>query len=110
DWRRRHGSGSYAMVDVAHAHSSPRAQLHCESEGLVESFPLPPGQRRWVAADPQGALGDATAFVDAIRERTGMSLDLPDGLHPTMFRAQQHRAARLSVGRVVLLGDAAHET
>lgn len=109
-WHRRHGSGSYAMVDVAHADSSSRAQLHCESQGLVESFPLPLDQRRWVAADTQDALGDATAFVDAIRARTGIRLELPDGLQPTMFRAQQHRAARLTAGRIVLLGDAAHET
>lgn len=109
-WHGRHGSGSYAMVDITQAQRSSRVQLHCETAGLVESFPLPRGQRRWVAADPRGALGDATAFAGAIRERTGIRLELPAGLRPTMFRAQQHRAARLTAGRVVLLGDAAHET
>ncbi|WP_300266735.1 NAD(P)/FAD-dependent oxidoreductase [Microbacterium sp.] len=108
-WRRRYGNGSYAMVDIAHERDDARVQLHCESAGLVESFPLPHGQRRWVAAETQGALGEADAFVDAIRERTGRQLELPAGLSPTVFRAQQHHAARLSAGRVVLLGDAAHE-
>lgn len=109
-WHRRKGSGSYAMVDIAQAQSSARVQLHCEPAGLVESFPLAVGARRWVAADPQRTLGDAIAFVGAIRERTGIRLELPAGLQPTMFRAKQHRAARMTAGRIVLLGDAAHET
>jgi len=109
-WRRRRGSGSYAMADVAQEPSSSRVQLHCEAAGLVESFPLPAGQRRWVAADPQGALGDADAFAEAIRKRTGIDLELPVGFRPTLFRAQQHHAQRLRAGRIVLLGDAAHET
>ena len=109
-WHRRQGSGSYAMVDIAQAPSSSRVQLHCEPEGLVESFPLPGGQRRWVAADPEGVLSEATAFIDAVHERTDIRLEIPDGHQPTTFRAQQHRAVRLVAGRIVLLGDAAHET
>lgn len=108
-WHRRYGSGSYAMVDIAHAWDDSRVRLHCETAGLVESFPLPNGRRRWVAADARGALGNPAAFVDAIRERTGRRLELPAGLSPTVFRARQHRAARMSAGRVALLGDAAHE-
>lgn len=109
-WRERPGSGWYAMVDLPGAGADPRAQLHCEREGLVESFPLADGGRRWVVSDPRRALGDATAFSSAIRERTGIRLELPGGMQPTLFRAGQHRATRLVAGRIVLIGDAAHET
>lgn len=109
-WRAQPGSGSYAMADLPDVRGGARVQLHCEPAGLVESFPLPGGSRRWVAADPERTLGDAAAFVRAILERTGIQLELPAGLQPTVFHAKQHRAARMAVGRVVLLGDAAHET
>ena len=110
DWRDRAGTGWYAMADIPDAHPDLRARLHCESAGLVESFPLPEGRRRWVASDPQRMLDDATTFIDAIRRRTGIRLDLPDGTAPTVFAARQHRASRLTAGRIVLVGDAAHET
>jgi len=99
------------MADIPDdGHSTRRAQLYCESAGLVESFPLPQGRRRWVATDTEGRLGEADAFANAVRARTGISLELPAGSHPTVFHARQHRAARTAAGRAVLLGDAAHET
>ena len=109
-WRRQPGSGSYAMVDAPHGEGDQRARLHCERDGLVEVFPFPDGSRRWVAADPHRSLNDAATFVSAIEERTGIRLELPVGLDPTTFHAQQHRAGRVTAGRIVLLGDAAHET
>lgn len=109
DWIERPGRGMYAMVDIPDAQDSPRVQLYCEPEGLVESFPLV-GGRRWVAADPESTLSDPAAFVRAIAERTGIRLDLPVGLSPTVFEARQHRTVHLTAGRVILLGDAAHET
>ncbi|MGM7671850.1 FAD-dependent oxidoreductase [Microbacterium sp. A93] len=116
EWQERPGAGSYAMADVAVMADvvdemlGRRVQLHCEPSGLVESFPLPQGRRRWVVADPYDRLQDATAFAHAIAERTGIHLDMSEASSPTPFRAQQHRAARLAVGRVALVGDAAHET
>lgn len=110
DWREQPGRGWYAMADLPDASDAARARLHCEPAGLVESFPLPYGGRRWVISDPQRFLGQGAAFLSAIAERTGIRLDPPDGMQPVVFQARQHRAARLSAGRVVLLGDAAHET
>jgi 2-polyprenyl-6-methoxyphenol hydroxylase-like FAD-dependent oxidoreductase len=110
DWRERPGHGWYAMADVPDASGSTRAQLHCEPAGLVESFPLPQGRRRWVVSDPQRKLAGADAFVRAIDERTGIRVDVPADVEPALFRARQHRAARLASGRIVLVGDAAHET
>ncbi|MGY1551951.1 FAD-dependent oxidoreductase [Microbacterium sp. A588] len=109
-WRARPGRGSYAMVDIPDTLTGSRVQLYCEPAGLVESFPLPGDRRRWVAADPRRALGDAASFVEAIRERTGILLRFPARLQPTAFQARQHRAERVAAGRVVLVGDAAHET
>ncbi|MGP6171679.1 FAD-dependent oxidoreductase [Microbacterium sp. A204] len=110
DWRPQRGRGWYAMADIPDTESSPRAQLHCELGGLVESFPLPGDRRRWVAWDPHRELGDASAFTNAVRQRTGIPLSLPDRVQPTAFHARQHRASRLAEGRIVLVGDAAHET
>lgn len=109
-WRSRPGAGWYAMADLPDERREPRAQLHCERGGLVESFPLPAGRRRWVASDPQRSLGDPAQFVETIRARTGIRLDPATVPAPTLFRARQHRASRLVHGRIVLVGDAAHET
>ncbi|WP_165808131.1 NAD(P)/FAD-dependent oxidoreductase [Microbacterium sp. TPD7012] len=109
-WSRRSGRATYAMVDVADAEADARAVLHCEPSGLVESFPLPGGRRRWVARQGAGEqLGAADAFRGAVEARTGIRLDLADDVQPTVFEAAQHIARRIVRGRVVLLGDAAHE-
>jgi 2-polyprenyl-6-methoxyphenol hydroxylase-like FAD-dependent oxidoreductase len=51
----------------------------------------------------------AEAFRAAIESRTGIGVELPPDAEPTSFVAAQHRATRLHRGRIVLLGDAAHE-
>lgn len=109
-WRARRGSGSYAMADVADVEPSTRVRLYCEPGGIVESFPLPDGRRRWVVADPLDRLHDGAAFAREIQDRTGIRPGEATALEPTVFRAQQHRASRAAVGRIVLLGDALHET
>jgi 2-polyprenyl-6-methoxyphenol hydroxylase-like FAD-dependent oxidoreductase len=98
------------MADVPDDRPDRRASLHCESDGIVESFPMPQRMRRWVLADPQERLHDAAEFESEIARRTGIRPALPDGMRPTRFRARQHRAAGAAVGRVVLVGDALHET
>lgn len=108
EWREHRGSGSYAMADVSDDEPSGRVSLYCEPDGIVESFPLPEGRRRWVVADPVNRLRDGVAFAREIEKRTGIRPDPTEP--PTAFRAQQHRAARAASGRVVLLGDALHET
>ena len=108
-WRRRAGHASYAMLDVLDEEQRTRAVLHCEPAGLVESFPLPGGRRRWVVRDGADAPRTAEDFRAVIESRTGIDIaPLPDAA-PSSFMAAQHRAERLHRGRVVLLGDAAHE-
>lgn len=109
-WRAQRGSGTYAMADVADGEPGRKARLYCEPGGIVESFPLPEGRRRWVVADPLERLHEGAAFAQAVEERTGIRPEPSEAIAPTSFRAQQHRAVRASIGRVVLVGDALHET
>ncbi|MBT2486365.1 MULTISPECIES: NAD(P)/FAD-dependent oxidoreductase [unclassified Microbacterium] len=108
-WRRQTGRATYSMVDVEDPATDERAVLYCEPAGLVESFPLPGFRRRWVVRQQRGAepLNTAAAFRDAVHGRTGIRLQVADP--PVSFVAAQHTASRLRRGRVVLLGDAAHE-
>lgn len=109
-WRRHPGHASYSMIDIDDPGAGDRAVLHCEPAGLVESFPLPGGRRRWVVRHGVGEdLHHADAFRRTIEARTGLGIELPPDAEPTSFVAAQHRATRLTTGRVVLLGDAAHE-
>ena len=109
-WRRRPGRASYAMLDVPEALPGARAILHCEPEGLVECFPLPGGHRRWVVrTTPTAPLDSTDAFRAVVEARTGNAIELGESTAPTTFLAAQHLATRLQRGRVVLLGDAAHE-
>jgi 2-polyprenyl-6-methoxyphenol hydroxylase-like FAD-dependent oxidoreductase len=85
------------------------AVLYFERGGVVESFPLPGGRRRWVAMtdrlSPQSTSEDLAAIV---RWRTGAVVG--EALGPvSAFAVQQHLAERLVVGRIVLVGDAAHQ-
>ncbi|WP_353807989.1 FAD-dependent oxidoreductase [Agromyces sp. SYSU T00194] len=133
-WRRRPGRADYVMGDVPDRTDAPgSALLHFEPGGVVESFPLPGGMRRWVAMvdgrmrrrrRPDEARGDApdtrggapatpgeaadAELARIVAARTGARIDdpLPDA---RAFGARQHLAARFVAGRVVLVGDAAHE-
>lgn len=94
--------GSYAMED--HPDSTDfgvDAAVFLSPEGLVESFPLPGGKRRWVART------DGRDFSDVVRARTGFRLN-PKMTSRSTFRAERGLASRLIRGRVVFAGDAAH--
>ncbi|MGX1160974.1 2-polyprenyl-6-methoxyphenol hydroxylase-like FAD-dependent oxidoreductase [Arthrobacter sp. SLBN-100] len=87
-----------------------RAVLFLEPGGIVESFPLPGGVRRWVVrlGRPAGGAGSAR-LAELVRERTGI---LPDPDTSTMVSAFSVRSVltgQMAAGRVVLIGDAAHE-
>lgn len=101
----------YLMGDFADSGAHGRmAVLFLEREGIVESFPLPGGLRRWVVrlGQPAGT-ADAGRLARLVQRRTGI---LPDVRTNTMLSAFSVRStlARFTVaGRVVLVGDAAHE-
>ncbi|HEX7352666.1 NAD(P)/FAD-dependent oxidoreductase [Brachybacterium sp.] len=98
------------LADPAGAEDEREAHIHLESGGVVESFPLPGGQRRWVVhtgtvgRDPTAAL-----LVALVRERTGTVLDPATATMISAFAVRRRAARRLLSRRCVLLGDAAHE-
>jgi len=94
--------GTYGMED--HTDTTPfghEAAVFLAEEGLVESFPLPGGMRRWVARI------DGRPLRATVAERTGFRLP-DDDARTSVFRAERGIAGRLVEGRVVLAGDAAH--
>ncbi|MET0886710.1 MAG: NAD(P)/FAD-dependent oxidoreductase [Mycetocola sp.] len=97
DFRDDTGDGSLAV-------------LHLEQGGIVESFPLPGGVRRWVVHEGVARLIDTpAALAGLIAGRTGV---WPDPGTASMFsRFVPHRAiVSTAVGdRLALIGDAAHE-
>jgi 2-polyprenyl-6-methoxyphenol hydroxylase-like FAD-dependent oxidoreductase len=87
-----------------------RAVLHLEAAGIVESFPLPGGVRRWVAHVPEPALDpSARDLARIVGERTGVRPDPSTCTMLSAFTVTERLAARLRSGRVLLAGDAAHE-
>ncbi|QAY72742.1 FAD-dependent monooxygenase [Agromyces protaetiae] len=110
-WHAERGRAEYVMADTADATGSPDlALLHFERAGVVESFPLPDGRRRWVALvrKPPAAF-DPAALATIVRARLGTSVDPVSMTEPTAFTARQRIADRFAAGRIALVGDAAHE-
>lgn len=86
------------------------AILHLEPGGIVESFPVPGGLRRWVVhTDSLLADAAATDLAALIQQRTGAHVDAEANSMLSAFAVRSTMATRMVAGRVVLLGDAAHE-
>ncbi|MCW4456827.1 NAD(P)/FAD-dependent oxidoreductase [Microbacterium sp. MPKO10] len=104
------GHARYLMADIDDGHVDTAAALGDAAllwfarGGVVESFPLPGSRRRWVARTAKG-----TSLSRIVAERTGVRLGSDADQVTTTFTAQQHLARRWVSGRVILLGDAAHE-
>lgn len=104
----RRGAAHYLMADVEGDVLGDAALLSFERTGVVESFPLPHGRRRWVARVPHPMPGAGFAELAAVvRARTRHTLDAPAPV--SAFTARQSHASRLVADGVVLIGDAAHE-
>ena len=78
-------------------------------EGLVESFPLPGNQRRWVIST-EARWKDPTAspMAEVIHRRTGVSVDIESNRYMSAFGVQREIVDQAISGRVLLAGDAAH--
>ncbi|PWJ66919.1 FAD-dependent oxidoreductase [Rathayibacter iranicus] len=121
DYPDRYVMGDFA--DPEPAALSATALVDVGPRGVVESFPLPNGRRRYVAlSGPDRSLGApawrpeeapdqdaARALAAAVRERTGAEADPATCSMLSGFRVRRRESERMGVGRVVLLGDAAHE-
>lgn len=89
------------------------AVVHLEETGVLESFPLPGGRRRFVTWDLPGASPDP----DARRDRMEQALSSPRTgagggttlSEVTGFGVRRAVAPTMRRGRVFVVGDAAHE-
>ena len=85
------------------------AALYFTRAGLVESFPLPDGLRRWVAKTPEHISAPTPKILAGlIQERLGVSLPVATNSMLSAFGIQRFLADRFTLGRVALVGDAAH--
>ncbi|WP_422934431.1 FAD-dependent oxidoreductase [Sinomonas sp. P47F7] len=109
--RERTYPDAYVMGDFADAtRDGSTAVLYLEPEGIVESFPLPGGIRRWVVhTDRLVAEPTAQGLARLVGERTGATVDPATNSMLSAFCVTERRAAAVLRGRTVLLGDAAHE-
>lgn len=86
------------------------AAIYLEPGGVVESFPLPGGMRRWVAhTGSVPAASRAEDLASIVGDRTGEVLDPGSRTMTSAFTVRRQLALRLLTGRQVLVGDAAHE-
>lgn len=104
---------TYVMGDFAEpgtpAGAGSVALVHLEPAGVVESFPLPGGVRRFVAHSPHPPELTAVWLADLVATRTGTVVDPASATMLSAFGVHRRLACRTVVGRVVLVGDAAHE-
>jgi 2-polyprenyl-6-methoxyphenol hydroxylase-like FAD-dependent oxidoreductase len=101
----------YIMGDfAAGGDHGQQAVLYLETGGIVESFPLPGGLRRWVVRTGRPDPGvDAAGLSRLVHQRTGVRPDPETNTMLSSFSPRSSLACRLVAGRAVLVGDAAHE-
>src|SRR5699024_2021681 len=111
---------TYLMGDVADSGTRRGARIHLEPGGVIEAFPLPGAMRRWVAHTGTARLGTGRfgksrsartpeELAAIVRRRTGERIDPATNTMISAFGVRRRTAERMVDGRVVLIGDAAHE-
>ncbi|ARC57578.1 Pentachlorophenol 4-monooxygenase [Frondihabitans sp. 762G35] len=86
------------------------AVVHLEAAGVVESFPLPNGLRRFVLHTGKPLVRPtAEQIAELVTRRTGTPVDPATAGTVASFATRRRLAQHLVRGRVVLVGDAAHE-
>lgn len=104
----------YLMTDAA---TGPHpddgvAVVHLDGRGVLESFPLPDGARRFVAWDHPDAPDDPGAQLARLRTAMiarGEGAAAERVEHATAFGVRRAIAPRVRNGRILVIGDAAHE-
>ena len=101
----------YLMGDFAESGDHGQmAVLFLEPGGIVESFPLPDGLRRWVVRlGTPAETADAHRLVGLVQQRTGILPEVETNTMVSAFSVRSTLARRTVAGRVLLIGDAAHE-
>jgi 2-polyprenyl-6-methoxyphenol hydroxylase-like FAD-dependent oxidoreductase len=86
------------------------AVVHLERAGVVESFPLPGGLRRFVVHTGQPLVRPtAEILARLISDRIGSTVDPATNSMLSAFVTRRRLAQRMVHGRVILVGDSAHE-
>ncbi|MGW6173131.1 FAD-dependent oxidoreductase [Arthrobacter sp. NPDC055138] len=109
--RTRTYPDAYLMGDFADTTpDESTAVLYLEAGGIVESFPLPGGIRRWVARMP-GVVSHPTpaGLASLIARRTGIGPAPESCSMLSAFSVSSRMPRRLVAGRLALIGDAAHQ-
>ncbi|PWN05219.1 FAD-dependent oxidoreductase [Rhodohalobacter mucosus] len=85
------------------------AAVYLHEEGLIECFPLPDGQRRWVVKTDEYIREPQSKQLEKfIQHRLGHSLDGCRNSMVSSFGVQHFLAEQFHHGRCLLAGDAAH--
>jgi 2-polyprenyl-6-methoxyphenol hydroxylase-like FAD-dependent oxidoreductase len=85
------------------------AAIYLCDTGVVESFPLPGGLRRWVVKTEQYLKGATAAdLAGLLAARLGVAVAPTSVTMVSAFGVQHYLAKQFVAGRVILAGDAAH--
>jgi 2-polyprenyl-6-methoxyphenol hydroxylase-like FAD-dependent oxidoreductase len=85
------------------------AAVYLNHDGLIESFPLPGGLRRWVVKTENYIEKPGSGqLADLIEQRIGHSLSGMKNVMMSSFGVQHFLARSFHSGNVLLAGDAAH--
>ncbi len=86
-----------------------QAAVFLTRTGLVESFPLPEGRRRWVVSTGlKREAADPELLASLIAQRTEQRIRADRCFMINTFTAERFVAARMYRTRAILAGDAAH--
>lgn len=104
----------YLMTDAGpDARADPDvAVVNLDRRGVLESFPLPGGRRRFVAWDEPGADPDPAARAERLRTALATRGEAEASAavaEASSFGVRRMVAPRMRNGRVFVIGDAAHE-
>lgn len=103
----------YLMTDavVGDRDDSEVAVVNLDAEGVLESFPLPGGVRRFVAWDRPGGDPSPAARAERLRQAVAARDETAAAgiVEATEFGVRRAVARRMRNGRVFVIGDAAHE-
>ena len=102
----------YLMADVETGRDGDVAVVNVDASGVLESFPLPRGRRRFVTWDPlpgdSSAAGRAERLRAALRER-GEDAAASQVRAAAAFEVRRAVAPALRRGGLFVIGDTAHE-
>ncbi|MFT4210605.1 MAG: NAD(P)/FAD-dependent oxidoreductase [Microbacterium sp.] len=110
--RARRYRDRYLMTDADVGDDSPVAAVRLAHGGVLESFPLPHGRRRFVAWDHRPHEDDPASRRERLRETVaahGLAEAAERITAATGFAVRRAVAPRLRRDRLIVVGDAAHE-